>query len=62
MACCTARREVAKLTERIEECRDMGFNLVENLRRDFHYSARQLQKNLGFTFTAVFVLALAARG
>src|SRR5580704_4765555 len=35
-----------------------GENLIENLRRDFRYSVRQLGKNLGFSFTAVFVLAL----
>ena len=35
-----------------------GENLIDNLRRDFRYSVRQLAKNLGFSFTAVFVLAL----
>ncbi len=35
-----------------------GENLIDNLRRDFRYSVRQLGKNLGFSFTAVFVLAL----
>src|SRR5580658_9244658 len=33
-------------------------NLIDNLQRDFRYSVRQLRKNLGFSFTAVFVLAL----
>jgi predicted permease len=35
-----------------------GFNFIDTLQRDFRYSLRQLRKNLGFTFTAVFVLAL----
>src|ERR1700722_14232253 len=35
-----------------------GERLFDNLRRDFRYSIRQLRKNLGFSFTAVFVLAL----
>ncbi|HUB79507.1 MAG TPA: ABC transporter permease [Bryobacteraceae bacterium] len=54
-----ALREIAGLTQRKEECRDMrGFNFIDNLLRDFRYAVRQLHKNLGFTFTAVFVLAL----
>jgi macrolide transport system ATP-binding/permease protein len=35
-----------------------GWNAFDNLRRDFRFSLRQLRKNRGFTFTAVFVLAL----
>jgi len=35
-----------------------GGNFIDSLQRDFRYSLRQLRKNLGFTFTAVFVLAL----
>ena len=54
-----ALRSIAGLTQRKEECRDMrGLNLIDSLQRDFRYSLRQLRKNLGFTFTAVFVLAL----
>jgi predicted permease len=54
-----ALREIAGLTQRKEECRDMrGFNIIDSLQRDFRYSLRQLRKNLGFTFTAIFVLAL----
>ena len=54
-----ALRSISGLTQRTEECRDMrGFNVIDSLQRDFRYSLRQLRKNLGFTFTAVFVLAL----
>ena len=54
-----ALREIAGFTQRKEECRDMrGFNLIDSLQRDFRYSLRQLRKNVGFTFTAIFVLAL----
>jgi predicted permease len=54
-----ALRSIAGLTQRKEECRDMrGFNVIDSLQRDFRYSIRQLRKNRGFTFTAVFVLAL----
>ncbi len=35
-----------------------GLNLIENLRKDLAFALRQLRKNAGFTFTAVFVLAL----
>ena len=30
----------------------LGSNFIDNLLRDFRYSSRQLQKNLGFTFTS----------
>ena len=54
-----ALRSIVGLAQRKEEYRDMrGFNIIDSLRRDFRYSLRQLRKNLGFTFTAVFVLAL----
>src|SRR6204780_912623 len=42
-----------------EECREMrGLNLIENLRKDLRFAIRQLRKNLGFTCTAILVLAL----
>ena len=54
-----ALREMAGLTQRKEECRDMrGFQFLDHLRRDFRYSLRQLRKNRAFAFTAIFVLAL----
>jgi len=54
-----ALRSIAGITQSKEECRDMrGFNLIDNLWRDLRYSLRQLGKNGGFTFTAIFVLAL----
>jgi macrolide transport system ATP-binding/permease protein len=54
-----ALRSISGLTQRKEECRDMrGFNFIDTVLRDFRYSLRQLRKNPGFTFTAIFVLAL----
>jgi macrolide transport system ATP-binding/permease protein len=54
-----ALREISGLEQRKEECRDMrGLNLIDNLRKDLGFAIRQLQKNPGFTCTAVFVLAL----
>ena len=54
-----ALRSISGLTQRKEECRDMrGFNFIDTVVRDFRYALRQLHKNPGFTFTAVFVLAL----
>lgn len=35
-----------------------GLNLIDNLRQDLSFAIRQLQKNPGFTCTAIFVLAL----
>jgi predicted permease len=56
-----ALREISGLTQRREECRDMrGFNWIDNVWRDFRYSVRQLRQHAGFTFTAIFVLALGA--
>ena len=54
-----ALRLVSGLEQRKEECRDMrGLNLIDNLRQDLGFAIRQLQKNPGFTCTAIFVLAL----
>ena len=35
-----------------------GLNLLDNLVQDIHFAIRQLRKNLGFTSTAIFMLAL----
>jgi macrolide transport system ATP-binding/permease protein len=35
-----------------------GLNLIENLEKDLRFALRQLRKNLGFTCTAILVLAL----
>jgi macrolide transport system ATP-binding/permease protein len=35
-----------------------GLNLIENLQKDLRFAIRQLRKNLGFTCTAILVLAL----
>ena len=54
-----ALRSISGLEQHKEECRDMrGFNLVDNLRKDLAFAIRLLQKNPGFTCTALFVLAL----
>ena len=54
-----ALRSIAGITQSKEECRDMrGINFIDNLWRDLRYSLRQLGKSGGFTFTAIFVLAL----
>lgn len=58
-----ARRDALRsfdgLVQRKEECRDMrGVNVIENLRNDLSFAIRQLRKSLGFTLTAIFVLAL----
>src|SRR5260370_3377778 len=54
-----ALRSISGLEQRKEECRDMrGLNLIDNLRKDLGFAIRQLQKNPGFTCTALFVLAL----
>jgi len=45
--------------QRKEECRDMrGWNALDNLRLDVRFAIRQLRKDLGFTATAILVLAL----
>ena len=54
-----ALRSIEGLEQRKEECRDMrGLNVIDNLRKDLHFAIRQLRKNVGFTCTAVLVLAL----
>jgi predicted permease len=54
-----ARRSLAGLAQAQEGCRDArGLNLIDNLRKDLGFAIRQLHKNPGFTFTAIFVLAL----
>jgi predicted permease len=54
-----ALRSIKDIAQRKEECRDMrGLNLIDNLLQDVHFSIRQLRKNLGFTSTAILMLAL----
>jgi macrolide transport system ATP-binding/permease protein len=54
-----ALRSIADLEQRKEECRDMrGLNIIDNLTKDLRFAVRQLRKNLGFTLTAILVLAL----
>ena len=50
---------VAGLQLRKEECREMrGVNPIDHALKDLAFALRQLRKNPGFAFTAVFVLAL----
>ncbi|HVW07338.1 MAG TPA: ABC transporter permease [Bryobacteraceae bacterium] len=54
-----ALREFGGYEQKKEECRDTrGFNLVDNLMRDISFAIRQLRKNLVFSGTAIFMLAL----
>jgi len=54
-----ALRSIGGLEQRKEECRDMrGVTLLDNLRQDAGYAARQLRAHLGFTCTATVMLAL----
>jgi hypothetical protein len=54
-----ALRSIEDFEQRKEECRDMrGLNLIDNLRKDLTFAIRQLRNNLGFTCTAILVLAL----
>lgn len=54
-----ALREFGGYQQKKEECRDMrGFNMLDNLIRDIGFALRQLRKNLIFSGTAIFMLAL----
>jgi macrolide transport system ATP-binding/permease protein len=54
-----ALRAFGGYQQKKEECRDMrGLNLIDNLARDVAFAIRQLRKNLIFTCTAIFMLAL----
>jgi predicted permease len=54
-----ALRAFGGYQQKKEECRDMrGLNLIENLTRDIAFAIRQLRKNLVFSCTAIFMLAL----
>lgn len=56
---CAALRAFGGYQQKKEECRDMrGINFIENLARDAAFAIRQLRKNLIFSFTAIFMLAL----
>ncbi|HTQ53273.1 MAG TPA: ABC transporter permease [Bryobacteraceae bacterium] len=54
-----AIRAFADFEQTKEECRDMRqVNLIDSVRQDLRFTARQLARNPGFTATAVLVLAL----
>jgi macrolide transport system ATP-binding/permease protein len=54
-----ARRSLAGLQQRREECRDArGLNPVDHLAQDLRFAVRQLVRNPGFTFTAILIMVL----
>jgi predicted permease len=54
-----ARRSIAGVEQRKEECRDArGVNIVDNLAGDLRFAVRQLRKSPAFTVTAVFTIGL----
>jgi len=55
-----ARLEFGGINTVEEDCREArGLLVFDELRRDFHYAARQLRCNLGFAATVVLTLALS---
>ena len=54
-----ALRAMGGLEQRKEECRDLRrMNIVDDLRRNFQYSARALKRSPGFAVVAIITLAL----
>jgi len=54
-----ALQEIGGVSQRKEECRDArGFNVIDNIVKDARFAVRQMRKDLGFTTTAVLMLAM----